>query len=83
MDKLTGCDQVTWQAWDTLDFYGYRTVTPTENQAINEAYEFLSELVYSEYFDLLDNIEVSAKRADWVNFELFMGKLKEIIIKGV
>lgn len=83
VDKLAGCDQVTWQAWDTLDFDGYRIVMPTQNQAINEAYSFLSEQILNDYTDLLDNIEMSAKTGDWQNFDLFMGKLKAIIIEGV
>lgn len=83
VDKLDGCDQVTWRAWDTLDFDGYRIVVPTKNQAINEAYTFLSEKVLGDYFDLLNCIEVAARSANWGNYKMFMDKLKAMIAKGI
>ena len=83
VDKLTGCAQVTWQAWDTLDSDGYRIVMPTKNQAINEAYSFLSDKILGDYYDLLDCIEVAAKTGNWGNYDIFMDKLKAMIAKGV
>ncbi len=32
-----------WEAWDTLDYDGYHVVCATKEEAIDEAYNFLSE----------------------------------------
>ena len=81
VDKLTGTDQVTWQAWDTSDYDGYRIITPTKNEAVNKAYEYLKAEILSKYDDLLDCIDVSAKSSDWKAFDFFLIEMKQLIVK--
>jgi hypothetical protein len=41
--KNDDTDDESWQAWDTLDYNGYKVVCPTREEAIDEAFNFLSE----------------------------------------
>ena len=80
VDKFTESGQVTWEAWDTLDSGGYFIAMPTKNEAVNEAYEYLKDVILKDFNDLLDTISFSARTTNWKNFEIGMDKLRALIL---